>query len=77
MLNAQTRKYNVSFTIRKYDVRIAPNFAPVVEQYYDDKQSEVREIVDRFTSSIHRRYTIPKLVWLNDIAVGGSRPVLW
>ena len=40
---------------RKYDVRISPNFAAVVEQYCD---AEVREVVDDFRSSIHRRYVM-------------------
>ena len=38
---------------RKYDVRIAPCFDSVVEQYCD---AEVHKIVDHFKSTIHRRY---------------------
>ena len=47
----------MSLLFRKYDVRVAPNFAPAVEQYTDDKEyEEVHKIADKFRSSIHRRY---------------------
>ena len=46
---------------RKYDVRIAPCFDSVVEQYCD---AEVREIVDHFRSAIHRRYVSKAIIKL-------------
>ena len=56
----------MSLILRKYDVRIAPCFDSVVEQYCD---AEVREIVGHFRSTIHRRYVSKAIIKLRILKI--------